>query len=45
MVLTLRSRISYDDHGRLVGLVHHQGESVLNNYAWTYDSTGLRRVV
>ena len=36
---------SYDSLGRLVGLVYHQGMTVLNSYAWTYSDSGQWSVV
>jgi hypothetical protein len=35
--LTVEGAYSYDTYGRLIGLVYHQGENVLNSYAWTYS--------
>ena len=38
--LVVEGDYSYDQYGRLVGLVYHQGETVLNSYSWTYSSSG-----
>ena len=35
--LAVEGDYSYDSNGRLVGLVYHQGDTVLNSYAWTYS--------
>ena len=35
--LAVEADYSYDTSGRLVGLVYHQGDSVLNSYTWTYS--------
>jgi RHS repeat-associated protein len=40
--LAVEGDYSYDEQGRLVGLVYRQGETVLNSYAWTYsDASGV----
>ncbi len=38
--LAVEGDYSYDSVGRLTGLVYHQGENVLNSYAWTYSDSG-----
>ncbi len=43
-VLVVEGDYSYDEYGRLVGLVYHQGDTVLNSYAWTYSSSGQSAV-
>jgi RHS repeat-associated protein len=35
--LAVEGDYSYNDAGELVGLVYHQGATVLNSYAWTYS--------
>jgi RHS repeat-associated protein len=40
--LAVEAVYSYDAYGRLVGLVYHQGENVLNSYTWTYSGDGSR---
>ena len=35
--LAVEGDYSYDSLGRLVGLVYHQGMTVLNSYSWTYS--------
>ena len=35
---------SYDTSGRLVGLIYHQGTTVLNSYAWTYSGVSATAV-
>ena len=35
--LVVEGDYSYDSFGRLIGLTYHQGETVLNSYAWTYS--------
>jgi RHS repeat-associated protein len=37
--LAVEGDYSYDSLGRLVGLVYHQGDTVLNSYAWTYSGS------
>src|ERR1035438_7354413 len=31
--------------GRLRRLVYHQGDTVLNSYAWTYDNSGVASLI
>jgi RHS repeat-associated protein len=38
--LVVTADYSYDAGGRLVGLVYHQGENILNSYTWTYNADG-----
>jgi uncharacterized delta-60 repeat protein/RHS repeat-associated protein len=38
--LTVEADYSYDAYGRLIGLVYHQDETVLAQYAWTYSGSG-----
>jgi RHS repeat-associated protein len=39
--LAVEGDYSYDSYGRLVGLVYHQGGTILNSYAWTYSGDGV----
>ncbi len=41
--LAVEGDYSYDSLGRLAALVYHQGETVLNSYAWTYSGDSARR--
>jgi RHS repeat-associated protein len=38
--LVVTGDYSYDDYGNLIGLVYHQGTTVLSSYSWTYDGSG-----
>jgi len=40
--LAVEGDYSYDGDGRLVGLVYHQGDTILNSYTWTYSGNGSR---
>ena len=35
--LAVEGDYSYDSNARLIGLVYHQGDTILNSYAWTYS--------
>ena len=35
--LAVEADYSYNDAGQLIGLIYHQGTTVLNSYAWTYS--------
>ena len=37
--LAVEADYSYDALGRLVGLVYHQGDTVLSSYTWTYSGS------
>ena len=34
----------YNSSGELVGLVYHQGNTILDSYTWTYSGGGLSQV-
>ena len=38
--LAVRADYSYDSLDRMIGLVYHQGDTVLNSYQWTYSGDG-----
>ena len=42
--LVVEGDYSYDTSGRLVGLIYHQGTTVLNSYAWTYSGVSATAV-